>query len=113
MIRSAAIPLVLASMVTLAVLGTWVITGQDAYTKFQVVEEVEREIAEDDPLAATGFYDGETQVETVRRDEFRLGLIPTPRGLLDKHLVSVVTIVLPIWGAVGFLAWRRRRRGAG
>jgi hypothetical protein len=102
---------VLAVLVTLAALVTWQATGGDWYTKFSVVEQVEEKADADDPLAAAGFYDGETVTRTESRDEFRLGLLPTPSGLLDKHIVSVVTLVAPFWVLWGAAAWVGRRRG--
>ena len=66
-------------------------TGGDYYTNYEVVETVEIEPDSSDPLAAAGFYEGTKATETVTRDEFRFGLLPTPSGLLDKHMLSVVS----------------------
>ena len=64
----------------------------------------------DDPLAGTGFYD-DARIETIeRRDEFHLGLLPTPQGLLDKHILSVASILGPTWALPLFLLWVRTRR---
>lgn len=105
MLRSVSIA---ALVITLGALVLWVVTGADAYTKYQVVETVTRELDPDDPLVAAGFYDDGPQVETISRDAFRFGLLPTPQGLLDKHLASVATVVAVVWA--GPLAmWVRRR----
>jgi len=97
-------------VITVAALTTWRVTGGDFYTKFQVVEQVEKPIDPNDPLAGTGFYDGDSATETVTRDAFRFGLLPTPGGLLDKHAASVVSIVSPFWVATVGVAWLSRRR---
>ena len=102
-----AIPVVL---ITVAALGLWWGTDRHFYTKFEVVTQVEVEIDPEDPLAQAGFYDGETVEKTVRRDEFHLGLLPTPRGLFDKHVISVVSIVFPAWLLGGATLIRLRRR---
>jgi len=101
---------ILAAVVTVAALVTWQATGGDYYTKFSVVEQVEAPPAADDPLAAAGFYDGGTVTRTETRDEFRLGLLPTPSGLLDKHALSVVTLSAPLWVLGIAAAWFGRRR---
>jgi hypothetical protein len=104
---------VLALAVTSAALLTWQITGGDYYTKYEVVEQIEKTLDPDDPLVAAGFYDGSTQTETVTRKDFRFGLLPTPSGLFDKHAASVVSVASPLW-LVGFglALWTRRRRVA-
>ena len=105
------ITLAAAVVVTLAALVTWQVTGGDYYTKFEVVEQVEKEVDPDDPLAATGFYDGSSQTETVARDDFRFGLLPTPAGLFDKHMLSVVSTATPFWVlAIALALWTYRRR---
>lgn len=94
--------LVIPLVGTLAALGLWAATGRDAYTKFTVVERVEVKAEEqtDDLFAAAGLVEeGETTYETRKRDEFRFGLLPTPQGLFDKHMVSVATTVIPLWAA--------------
>jgi hypothetical protein len=103
--------LILAStlFITLASLMTWQLTGGDYYTKFQVVEEIDAPFDPSDPLAAAGFYDDRAK-QTVVRDEFRLGLLPTPSGLFDKHLLSVASIVAPVWMVALALLWRGRRQ---
>lgn len=105
--------LILSLVVTVASVGLWLGTGGDAYTKYQVVETVAREIDPDDPLAAAGFYD-EDATETVSRQEFRFGLLPTPQGLFDKHAISVATFTGPPWGLtiIAALSARRRRTSA-
>ncbi len=101
---------VLAVGITLATVGTWLVTGRHYYTKFEVVEQVRTTPEDDDPLAGTGFYDDAGVETTERRDEFHLGLIPTPQGLLDKHILSVVSILGPTWALPLFLFWARTRR---
>ena len=99
-----------AIAVTLATVVVWQATGGDYYTKFEVVEEANAKIDPNDPLAAAGFYDGDSAKQVVARDEFRLGLLPTPEGLFDKHAVSVASISGPVWlGAIGFVWWTRRK----
>ena len=99
-----------ASAVTLAAIVVWQATGGDYYTKFEVVEEADAKVDPDDPLASTGFYEGDSVKQVMTRDEFRLGLLPTPEGLFDKHAVSVASITGPVWlGAIGFVWWTRRR----
>lgn len=110
MTKSVRIVFTIAALVTVAALITWQATGGDSYTKFQVVEQVERQLAPDDPLAGTGFYPDDKVVETVTRDEFRLGLIPTPVGLFDKNAISVITIVVPLWVFALVFWWFMRRR---
>lgn len=100
--------LALAALVTLATLITWQMTGGDYYTKFEVVEQVETPVEENDPLAAAGFYENAARTQTVTRPEFHLGLLPTPNGLFDKHMLSMVSIVLPAWIVAVGLIWRRR-----
>lgn len=104
--------LLVATAITLLALSVWAGTGRDAYTKFEVVEEVEKPVDANDPFAGTGFYDSSTKKETVRRPEFRLGLLPTPAGLLDKHMLSVATLAGPVWGVTLLLLFlgRRERR---
>ena len=103
------ISLALAVLVTLVAFVGWAATGRHYYTKFEVVEQVEAAVDPDDPFAETGLYDDETQTETVRRDEFHLGLLPVPQNLLDKHLLSVTSLVGPVWILVlGAFWWQRR-----
>ena len=100
-------PVLLISVITV---GVWIATDRHSYTKFEVVETVEAPVESDDPLAGTGFYDEGTLKKTVRRAEFHLGLFPTPRGLFDKHALSVMTILTATWGFyLGLLLLNRRR----
>jgi hypothetical protein len=105
----------LAVIVSSLTLVTWMATGRHSYTKFEVVERVEVPVDASDPLAGTGFYDDASTQTTVKRDEFHLGLLPTPQGLLDKHALSVVSILAPTWGVCLPLIWwlSRRRRVEG
>lgn len=106
--------LALAIIITVTAVVTWQATGGDYYTKFEVVEQVDKEIADDDPLAAAGFYEGSSQSETVTRKDFRFGLLPTPQGLLDKHILSVVSVSMPFWVftmIVVWWTWRKSRQG--
>ena len=102
--------LILAAIVTIGAAATWLATGRHYYTKFTVVVQVETPIDANDPFAEAGFFDEQTQTVTVRRDEFHLGLLPTPQGLFDKHALSMVSLVLPVWLVAGGLTWLARRR---
>ena len=106
--------LVATLFVTIGAFTVWAATGFHWYTKYQVVEIVEKEApAEDDIFADTGLYEGETLTETVQKDSFHLGLLPTPQGLFDKHALSVGSLVGPAWllsGVVLFIGWRKNRR---
>ncbi len=109
MTKKTKIVLGLAAIVTIATLILWQVTGGDYYTKFEVVEQIEAPVYQDDPLDEAGFYDETSRTQTVTRSEFRFGLFPTPSRLFDKHAVSVVSIAFPIWVlAIGFVGWRRR-----
>jgi hypothetical protein len=103
------IVLAIALLVTAASLVTWRVTGGDYYTKFRVVEVVDKKVDPNDPLVATGFYDNE-RTETVMRNEFRFGLLPTPKRILDKHALSVVSVAGPVWLMTLILLLRFRRR---
>lgn len=96
--------------VTVATLAVWQATGGDWYTKYEVVEQVEAKADPNDPLAAAGFYDGDTTTKTVTKDEFRLGLLPTPAGIFDKHAVSVASVTGPLWVLGLGAVWYQRRR---
>ena len=100
-------PAILISAITV---GLWIATDRHSYTKFEVVETVEARVEEDDPLAGTGFYDEGLQEKTIHKAEFHLGLLPPPRGLFDKHVLSVMTILTATWGFyLGLLLLSRRR----
>lgn len=103
-----------AVLITALTVIVWQATGGDYYTKFEVVEQVEQTVDPDDPLAGTGFYDDDSRTQTTTRETFRLGLLPTPSGLFDRHTLSVVTLLSPTWGAVLLYVFfvRRRRRVA-
>lgn len=103
-------PLVFMLAITTGLIVLWQATGGDYYTKYEVVEQVKKEIDPDDPLLLAGFYEDESVVETVRRDQFRFGLLPTPSGILDKHIVSVVSIAGPIWTLTFALMFFHRKR---
>jgi hypothetical protein len=100
-------------ILTVASLGVWGATGRHAYTKYEVTERVPAEVSPDDPFAGTGFYDGTEAEEVVRRKGFHLGIFPVPQGLWDKHIFSVVTLVVPPWALFGLLALRNRRSRRG
>ena len=99
-----------AGLLTIIVFLTWQFTGGDFYTKYEIVEEIEQKLDETDPLVAAGFYETSTIMKTVTHNEFRLGLLPTPAGLIDKHSVAVITLVTPIWFIVLALFWYSRRK---
>lgn len=104
-------PLIAVALVmTVVAIGLWLGTGIHPYTKFQDVVQEETPIDPDDPFAEAGFYDeDETITQVVTRDVFYFGLLPTPQGLMDKHSLSVFSIVIPVWLVVGFVAIRRWR----
>jgi hypothetical protein len=104
--------LIAAVLLTVGVLFVWQFTGGDYYTKFEVVEEVEEKLDPSDPLADAGFYENNTATKTISRKEFRLGLLPVPQGIFDKHAVSVLTILFLIWGLAASSIWFIRRQTA-
>jgi len=106
---SAKTMLFISILITAAAVITWQATGGDYYTKYEVIEQVDIPVDQDDPLAAAGFYDSDFRTETVTKNEFRMGLLPTPSKILDKHLVSLISIVIPFWLVTIFLLWRSRR----
>jgi len=89
--------IIVAAVLTILILVFWQITGGDFYTKYQVVEEIEKQLDQSDPLVAAGFYENNTATETIVKNEFRLGLLPTPSGIFDKHSIAVVTLLGVIW----------------
>jgi hypothetical protein len=111
MITRTVIPLAVAALVTVTCLILWLATGSHAYTKFTVVERVEIEPDPDDPLSGTGFYDDDAGYTIETRDSFHFGLIPTPQGIFDKHMLSVVSIAVPVWVVAIVAVWFSRRRG--
>ncbi len=105
--------LVIAVVLTVAALGMWLATGAHPYTKYQDVTRQQVPTNEDDPFAEAGFYDGDTVTRTVKKNVFYFGLLPTPQGVFDKHALSVVSVVLPVWlivGGISLIRWRARRR---
>lgn len=96
---------------TVLILIIWQMTGGDYYTKYQVVEEIEKELDQSDPLVVAGFYENSTVTETIVKDEFRLGLLPTPSSIFDKHVLAVTTVILPLWfiSVVVFIYQRKKR----
>jgi len=103
--------LIIAVVISAAVLLVWRITGGDYYTKFEVIRQQEIAVAADDPLAGTGFYEDEKNMQTVREKDFRLGLLPSPGSLLDKHMLSVVTVIFPLWIIAAIMIWQDRKQG--
>lgn len=101
-----------AAAVSITASSLWLATGRHYYTKFQVVEKVEVPVDEDDPFASTGFYDGSSVERTVSKDEFHFGLLPTPQGVVDRHALSVTSVVVPTWALCLVLVWRLGRRRA-
>ncbi len=105
--------LVIAVVLTVAAFGLWLATGAHPYTKYQDVTRQELPTDEDDPFAEAGFYDGDTVTRTVKKNVFYFGLLPTPQGVFDKHALSVVSVVVPVWlivGGISLIRWRARRR---
>ncbi len=98
---------------TVAALAIWQATGAHPYTKYEDVTREQVRTDVDDPFVEAGFYEGDTVKQTVRKDVFYFGLLPTPQGLFDKHALSVVSAVVPVWlvvvGSV-LVRWRARRR---
>ncbi len=105
--------LAIVVVVTVAALGMWQATGAHPYTKYEDVTREQVRTDVDDPFVEAGFYEGDTVTQTVRKDVFYFGLFPTPQGLFDKHALSVVSVVVPVWlvvvGSV-LVRWRARRR---
>ena len=108
--RTVAFATSVALIITIASLVTWQVTGGDYYTKFEVVEQIDSPVDPDDPLAGTGFYDDDSQKETVVTQGLRFGLLPTPKHLMDKHLLSVASMTIPPWTIVIALLLVVRRR---
>lgn len=109
--KQSKIALSIVAILTLASVITWQATGGDWYTKYEVVEQVESEADQNDPLVAAGFYEGGKNTQTVTRDEFRFGLLPTPAGIFDKHALSVASVTGPLWVfGIGFVWFKRRKR---
>ncbi len=105
--------LVIAVVLTVAAFGLWLATGAHPYTKYQDVTRQELPTDEDDPFAEAGFYDGDTVTQTVKKNVFYFGLLPTPQGVFDKHVLSIVSVVGPVWlivGGISLIRWRARRR---
>lgn len=102
--------LMIAAAITVTAIVIWQTTGGDYYTKYEVVERDSVKTEPDDPLAAAGFYDGDSKTRTVTRSEFRFGLLPTPRGVFDKHALSLTTVIFPVWVITFVSLWFRRRR---
>jgi len=100
--------LILATGATVALLGLWLYTGRAVFTHFQLVGQQSSAVGEEDPLAATGFYGADSVTRVTLRDEFGFGLLPAG-GPFDRHVVSVTTMVIPIWILTSYGLWRRRR----
>ena len=98
-----------AHVLTLASIATWMATGLHPYTKYEEITRVKEPVPLDDPFAEAGLYDGEA-FTTVRKHGFYFGLLPTPQRLFDKHVFSVLSVVLPVWSVVGSLTLIQRRR---
>jgi len=100
----------LTIVITLSSLILWQATGGDYYTKFQVVQQIDVPAIPDDPLTAAGFYTDSIRQETVVKNQFRFGLLPTPSRLLDKNMLSVLSLVSPFWFISLLLLWLSRRK---
>jgi hypothetical protein len=101
-------------LLTVAILATWVVTDRRSYTSLTTIEIVESIPDADDPLANTGFYDDGPVETAVERPGFHLGLLPAPRGILDFHALSVLTLLGLAWAPHLLLLARRilRKRSA-
>lgn len=108
--KSKRIILLIAIFISFATLITWRATGGDYYTKFQLVQRITVPVDPDDPLAQAGFYDDSLMTQTISKNEFRLGLLPTPRRLFDKNIISVASVIIPLWTLVIFIIWLGRRK---
>lgn len=101
--------LAVAFGLTLGAVIIWLATGAHPYTKYRDVTREELPVDGNDPFAETGFYDGDAVTATVKKDVFYFGLLPVPRGVFDRHAVSVMSVVVPAWIIVGGAALLRRR----
>ncbi len=100
----------IAGVITVIAIGLWLATGLHPYTKFEDVVQEETPIDADDPFAEAGFYDeDETITQVVTRDVFYFGFLPTPQSIMDKHALSVSSVVIPVWLVVGVIAIVRRQ----
>ncbi|MEW5874884.1 MAG: hypothetical protein AB1752_06870 [Candidatus Zixiibacteriota bacterium] len=105
--------LTLATGMTVVLIGLWLYTGRAVFTHFQMVGQESSAIGEEDPLAATGFYDADSVSRVTLRDEFGFGLLPAG-GPFDWHVFSVTTIAVPVWILAFCGLWRARTSvGAG
>ena len=106
--------IIISVVLTAAALITWVATGRHPYTKYQDVTREQFSAGAEDPFAETGFYDGRIVTKTVKKDVFYFGLLPVPKDLFDKHAVSVVSVVVPVWlvvGGIALMRWRSAKTG--
>ena len=90
-------------VLALGVVGYWAAKGMNIYTQTRVLEEVE---VKDEVF-------GTTDTTKVWRDEFQLGLIPTPSLESPLEMVSAAPIAGLLILVGGFLLWsaaRDRRR---
>lgn len=101
----ARIVVALALAVTAGAVATWWATGRHIFTKFEVVARVDVPNAPGDVLTEAGLYEGPTHTETVVRRGFHLGLLPAPQRWLDRHALSVVSVVVPAWTAALLALW--------
>lgn len=100
----------LAVLVTAIAALTWLATGRHVFTKYEAIEERANPPAADDPFAAAGFYDGNTVAQVTHVDAFHFGLLPSAGSVLDKHVISLVTVAAPLWALTLVFAWRRRSK---
>ncbi len=100
----------MALLLSALTIGLWVGTGRHAYTAFESIEIVAHAPDDDDPFAATGLYDDAVPTSVRTTATFRLGLIPTPQHLFDRHLLSVLTLLPLSWAPAILLVLGRRVR---
>lgn len=102
--------LFIAGLATIFIVVVWLMTGADYYTKYSWNETVETKLDESDPLYNTGMYENNIKTEVVTKNGFKLGLLPTPQSLFDKHILAVTTLVPVVWFVFVFSYLRRRKQ---
>ncbi len=91
------------------VIAAWMATGREAFTKSRTLHREPMRIDPQDPLAQASFDEGASQTRLIRREGFRLGLLPAPQRLADRHALSVIPLLAAIWMFVGVAVGLARR----